>query len=143
MPTGVYKRTPEQLKNMSKAHLGKKLSDETKMNMSIAQVGKHAGEKHNRWRGGKIVSTLGYTLIHKPEHPFADKNNYVYNCRLIAEKYLGRYLDPTEVVHHINFDKSDDKPENLFVFENKCEHMRFHGCVTWRLIKPNWLKSNL
>lgn len=36
------------------AHLGKKLSEETKRKMSIAKKGKNVGEKHYRWKGGKI-----------------------------------------------------------------------------------------
>lgn len=38
-------------------------------------------------------------------HPYADINNRVEQHRLIMEKYLERYLEPEEDVHHCNEEK--------------------------------------
>lgn len=45
--------------------------------------------------------------------------------RYIMEQYLGRKLNPTEHIHHINKDPLDNRIENLAVLESK-EHMQLH-----------------
>lgn len=46
--------------------------------------------------------------------------------RKVYEDYIGRKLKPTEVVHHINFDKTDNRIENLYLYSSKSEHTRVH-----------------
>jgi hypothetical protein len=48
--------------------------------------------------------------------------------RLIMERSLGRYLLPTELVHHINGDKQDNRLENLEI-KSQSDHMKHHKAV--------------
>lgn len=45
--------------------------------------------------------------------------------RRVAERSLGRSLEPDEVVHHINEDPGDNRPENLEVM-TRSEHHALH-----------------
>lgn len=45
--------------------------------------------------------------------------------RFIAQRMIGRSLGPDEVVHHINGDFRDNRPENLQVM-TRAEHTRLH-----------------
>ena len=72
-----------------------------------------SGEKHSQWKGGRKTSSMGYILIHSPDHPYRGKHKYVMEHRLVMEQYLKRYLKPSEKVHHKNGIRNDNRIENL------------------------------
>lgn len=84
------------------------------------------------WKGGRIIEADGYVMIHKPDHPFANNKGYVFEHRLVMEAAIGRYLQPTEVVHHENENRSDNRLENLRLFSNNEEHKRYEMARTKR-----------
>jgi hypothetical protein len=82
------------------------------------------GAKNPNFNGGRYIDDKGYVRVLTSDHPFAN-NGYVYEHRLVAEKALGRYLQPWETVHHINEIKIDNRWENFFL-TTVPEHSSIH-----------------
>lgn len=55
---------------------------------------------------------------------FSDSGELV--SRWVKEKQLGRPLNKSERVHHVNRDKEDNSARNLWVFKNQKEHDNTH-----------------
>ncbi len=71
------------------------------------------GSNHPMWKGGRKIHDAGYILIWKPEHPFCNNQGYVREHRLVMEQHLGRYLEPIEIVHHIDGNRKNNNISNL------------------------------
>lgn len=69
----------------------------------------------------------GYVFIKMPSHPRSNKYGYVQEHIVIMESVIGRPLKNKEVVHHINKNKEDNRPENLMLFRSHSEHITFHN----------------
>ena len=98
--------------------------------------------------GKEWIDKRGYINIYAPEgyfHPEltpVDRGEGRYKLmkhRYVIEKFLlqhpkleiskkcmieGKYLKSNSVVHHVNFNKLDNRIENLWVFENQNEHQK-------------------
>ena len=74
----------------------------------------------------RVNITRIYISIFAPNHPYCDKQGYVYEHRLAMESILGRYLRPEEIVHHKNHNTKDNRGDNLILFSCNGEHIKFH-----------------
>ena len=87
------------------------------------------------WNGGRKIRRDGYVLVIAPQnHPYPISNGkdsgtkYILEHRLVMEMHIGRYLDPNEVIHHIDGDPSNNSIDNLRLYSTQAEHIRdAHG----------------
>lgn len=79
----------------------------------------------NKFHKGFITAKFGYIKLRVPSHPFADSKGYVAEHRLVMEDYLGRYLDPDEIVHHVDGVKNNNSIDNLELCSLKA-HTAWH-----------------
>ena len=79
-----------------------------------ASRGPRGGAQHYAWRErgsrGKTRPTRRGRAVH----------------REMVSSALGRRLERREVVHHLNFDILDNRPENLWLFPSQSEHLSWH-----------------
>jgi hypothetical protein len=120
---GKHLSTESKIK-IALANRNRIFSDETKQKMSESK----RGENNSRYKGRRVTGD-NYVLIFCADHPYRNVANCVQEHRLVMEKELGRYLEPVEVVHHINKDTLDNRLENLMLFDNNAEHSKYHKII--------------
>lgn len=103
----------------------------------LVNRGAQRGEKHRDWKGGRSLDEDGYILVYAPDHPHATSSGKVREHRLVMEAHLGRYLEPSEVVHHRNDNKQDNRIENLELFATNADHLR--ETLSGKI--PNWTEE--
>lgn len=78
------------------------------------------------------MNTRGYYRQRVYNHQFKKRGSYMTLHRLIMESYLTKlngiptYIHPNLIVHHIDFDKTNNNISNLQIL-TKPEHDRIHA----------------
>lgn len=101
------------------------------------------GANHWKWRGGKVVLN-NYVALSTALLSKADKEKYapmfhnggyrVLEHRFIVAKKIGRPLNGSEVVHHYNGIRTDNRIENLLLLTTN-EHNIYIGALKKKILK--------
>lgn len=72
--------------------------------------------------------TLRYSYFMDKEHPLSDAKGRVWLHRHVASISAGRWLIRSEIVHHIDGDRTNNMPGNLVV-TTAAEHAKIHNPI--------------
>jgi len=100
---------------------GKHHSVETKNKMRKNHLGRIFRNKNTKTKDGH-----GYIFIYRPNNLDCNKIGYIREHRFVMAEHLQRRLLKSEIVHHIDSDRSNNKIENLMLFSSQKEHVAFH-----------------
>lgn len=91
----------------------------------------YTGSRSPTWNGGAYISeSAGYGFVALVRDGYVGK--YIQEHRLIASRVIGRPVIRGEVVIHVNRNKKDTRPENLFLCESMSEFSkRRFGSLPW------------
>lgn len=115
-----YKRSPESIEKQRRTlqargtHPVNEWSEETKA--------KHRATKRANALGNRRLEPRGNTTYWAVMTP----DGYRYEHRVVMEAHIGRPLDTSEHVHHINHDGQDNRIENLELVSHS-DHSRMHS----------------
>ena len=91
------------------------------------------GVEAGYWKGGRL-KVGGYIRAWlAPDDAFfsmADSKGYVAEHRLVMARYLGRPLDDSEIVHHVNGVKDDNRLENLCLTTKSTHRLSYQAAYT-------------
>ena len=137
---GIFNRSPFKVARRA-GKLGIKKDKKVQyanLSRTLIKEGTNKGRRNPGWKGGRRIDSNGYVFIHKPEHPRANVDGYVFEHRLVMESVIGRYLKKNEISHHINGNRSDNRKENLLLVENNSIHQKRYHLKT---LRKNFAKS--
>lgn len=73
-------------------------------------------ENHPNWKNGRSTKEGYIQILMEPTSPYfkmSSSHGYLLEHRLVMAKYLGRCLEPYEMIHHKNRIRDDNRIENL------------------------------
>ena len=109
----VSEETRGKLRELSK---GRRHSEEVRERISKSRKGKLVGEENPNWQGGISFESYGIDFDVELRKKIRDRDQNVCQHCWRSKIEIGRELD----VHHIDYDKTHNFPENLICLCRSC-----------------------
>jgi len=90
---------------------------------------KFNGENNSKWNGGITVDKKGYNRMMVFGLEQKGLSKYRLQHIVVVERYIGRQLNNSEVVHHIDGIKKNNDPSNLYLFQTGGDHTAYHSAL--------------
>lgn len=97
--------------------------------------------KQHRWKPGSRQGSTGHVKVRVGKgHPLADPNGWAYEHIVVWVAAGNDRPTRSEVIHHINEDKTDNRIENLRLM-TRSDHNRLHIAARARCNKSGRLMA--
>ncbi len=111
----------EKIRNSKLGKKRKPFTKQTKINMSLCKL----GIKNPNWCGGKSFEPYSSRFNKRLKELIRERDDYF--CQI-----CGKFLLKKGIVHHINYNKKDCRPENLILLCNSCHSKTNFKRNKWR-----------
>lgn len=131
--------TEETKKKLSLAHKGHITSEETKRKIGLSNSISQKGEKSSLWKGGISFEPYGLEFNNQLREQIRKRDNYTcQECKHI-QKQLGYKLH----IHHIDFNKKNNSPNNLISLCRNCHAQTNFNRDNWTTYFQNKINMEI
>lgn len=95
----------------------------------------HLKDKHPKWLPLGATRLAGDYIVVKVAVEGNKHDMWRRQHEIVAEQILGRPLNKGECVHHINMIKTDNRPENIYIYESMGRHTEGHFSLNKAMAK--------
>lgn len=127
-----------------KTNIGRKTSGEIKEKIRFAQL----GEKGNNWQGGKSFEPYSPEFNSLLKEHIRQRDNYrcqecfIHQDKLFTKDCKGRMIKQKLSIHHIDFNKKNNHPNNLISLCNSCHQQTNWNRDGWIIYYQNKIKHH-